>query len=266
MTEAVRSWPTLVEVDDPRLAPLRNLPDRAPTEHDPLVIEGAIAVQRALGGPVRVHSVFGTATQLTRLGACVAGAEAVFTVDAALLRAVMGFPFHRGVVALAQRPPAMPTTVPSVLQRSRWTELMLERLADPANVGAVIRTAAALGVDLVVCDEQGADPYGRRALRASMGHALVRNPWVADLRQAATQLADAGARVIAATTEPDACPLPELQRADRTVLALGNEGDGLSAPLRGLAHQAVTIPIDDAADSLNVAAAAAIFTYALRRS
>lgn len=263
MPDDVSCWPTIDDVDDPRLAPLRDLRSGGRGPDALLVIEGGLAVARALAGPLAVRAVVGTVSQLGRLDAAMLPTE-VWQVSASLLREVVGFDFHRGVIALAQRPPPEPPWLDALLGKPQWTAVVLERLADPANVGAVIRTAAALGVEVVVCDPAGADPFGRRALRASMGHALVRTPWVADLAATVGRLAACGAQVLAATTADDAVALPDVVRAPRTVILLGNEGAGLSDALLAASSARVTIPIAAGSDSLNVAAAAAIMLYGLR--
>jgi len=168
-------------------------------------------------------------------------------------------------VAVIDRPAPRPEHVEWVVAAPRWTIAVLERLADPTNVGAIMRSAAALGVDLVVCDNAGADPYERRAIRASMGHGLVRPPWVASIGEVLGELAGHDAAIWAATTE-GARPLASCVRADRTVLLLGNEGGGLSAGTLAFATERVMVPVRPGTDSLNVAAAAAVFFYSLGSS
>ncbi|MEM6995882.1 MAG: RNA methyltransferase [Myxococcota bacterium] len=257
-------WPQIEDAVDERLTALRDLPSRAGTRSEVVIIEGATAVGRALVGPLPLLAVVGTASHLSRLPAAQLPAD-VWQVEASLLSAVMGFDFHRGVVALAERPRGEPPGLTAALARPAWTIVVVERLADPANVGAIVRTAAVLGVDAVVCDAAGADPFARRALRASMGHALVDPPWVAeDLPAAVARLSDAGGQIVATTTDSTATSLPEFVAADKTAVLFGNEGSGLSAALAARADAAVTIPIAPGSDSLNVAAAVAIVAYALR--
>jgi len=242
---------------------LADLPTRRGLAGESLVAEGAIIVQRALAGPCTVTAVVGTAAQLARLQATQLP-ERVLEVSASLLSTVMGFDFHRGVVALVDRPPRCPTHVETVLAADSWTALVIERLADPANVGAVLRTAAALGTELVVCDAAGADPFGRRALRASMGHALVRSPWVCgDLPRTVARLRSHGATVLVATVGSQSVDLATVVGANKLALVVGNEGDGLSPALLALADGGVMIPVAPGTDSLNVAAATAILLYTL---
>ena len=255
----------IADASDPRLDPIRDVAGRR--REGSVIVEGAIAVARALQGPAAVRSVFGTASQLARLDleAGSAGCSAVFELEAEVLRAALGFDFHRGVVAVVDRPAARPERVEWVVAAPRWTVAVLERLADSTNVGAILRSAAALGIDLVVCDEAGADPYERRAIRASMGHGLVRPPWISNVGAAVAELVGYGAAVWAATTE-GARPVSTCVRSDRMVILLGNEGAGLSPDALALATERVMIPVQPETDSLNVAAAAAVFFYSLGES
>ncbi|MBL4685233.1 MAG: hypothetical protein JKY37_11630, partial [Nannocystaceae bacterium] len=120
MLEPSPCWPTIDEVGDPRLAPLRDLRSAARSPDALLVIEGGLAVARALAGPLAVRAVVGTASQLGRLDAALLPSE-VWQVRAPLLREVVGFDFHRGVIALAQRPPPEPSWLVELLKKPRWT-------------------------------------------------------------------------------------------------------------------------------------------------
>jgi len=264
MSPMADSWPQVTDPEDPRLAALVDLPTRRGGSRGPLVAEGAIVVQRALAGPCAVMLVVGTASQLARLERGDLP-EQVLEASAAMLSEVMGFDFHRGVVALVERPPRCPPQVEAVLARETWTALLVERLADPANVGAIVRTAAALGTDLVVCDAAGADPYTRRALRASMGHALVALPWVCDdLRGVVRRMQDAGATVLAATLDARSADVATVRRPAKLGLVVGNEGQGITPSLVALCDGGVMVPVAPGTDSLNVAAATAILLHSLR--
>jgi tRNA G18 (ribose-2'-O)-methylase SpoU len=142
--------------------------------------------------------------------------------------------------------------------------LVLEGVMNPSNVGTIIRSATALGVDATLIGPGSADPFGRRALRTSMGAALV-HPWaitaepIADLR--AHRFA-----VLALTPDADAVPLPEAlarHRDGRVALMLGAEGPGLTPAVLAAADERVTIPMAPGVDSLNVAAAATVACWLL---
>lgn len=145
-----------------------------------------------------------------------------------------------------------------------WTVLLVQGLADPANLGSILRSARAFAVDLVLLDPRGADPLARRAVRAAMGHVFAQPLALApDLSCAAGQLRARGAGVWAATVGPRARPLDAVSRPDRLLLMVGNEGLGLPEGLRAAADVEVTIPLAAAVDSLGVAAATAVLLHAL---
>ncbi|MGI9186645.1 MAG: TrmH family RNA methyltransferase, partial [Gaiellales bacterium] len=141
---------------------------------------------------------------------------------------------------------------------------VLEGVANPSNVGTIVRTATALGIDATLIGPGSSDPLGRRALRTSMGAALV-HPWAPDAAPLATCHAT-GFTTLALTPAADAEPLLEAiaSRADeRVALILGAEGPGLCAETLVAASARVTIPMRAGVDSLNVAAAAAVACFAM---
>lgn len=141
--------------------------------------------------------------------------------------------------------------------------VVLEEVQDPGNVGTVIRTAAAFGVDAVILVGATADPYGPKALRASMGAAFRVNVIRTDIEGLAALLEDSGMTLYAAVLSDDAADIRRLERASRAALAIGNEGHGLSEKLLALCDRRFIIPMDEASESLNAAAAAAVSMWEL---
>jgi tRNA G18 (ribose-2'-O)-methylase SpoU len=156
------------------------------------------------------------------------------------------------------------SSLAAALAGPRWTVLLVQGLADPANLGSIIRSARAFAVDLVLLDRRGADPLSRRAVRGAMGHVFSQPlALVDDLPGALAQLQALGAAVWAATLGPRARPLGSLARPERLALLVGNEGHGLPAELCARADAELTIPIAPEVDSLGVAAATAVLLHAL---
>ena len=222
----------------------------------PMVVEGVTALERLVAGGHALHSVLTTPSALSRLHAWLPADVPRLVAPAALLREVVGYAFHRGVLALAPRP------VPRLPEGWR-TVVVAERITDPSNVGALVRNARALGADALLIDAQSGDPFGRRAIRVSMGccfHVpIIRcelQSTLQALRQSRPEL-----RCIAATCHPEAVPLHRFAWPACSALLMGNEGYGLSPPLLALADSQVHIPMAQGTDSLNVAAATAIFLY-----
>jgi tRNA G18 (ribose-2'-O)-methylase SpoU len=148
---------------------------------------------------------------------------------------------------------------------------LLEDLVDHANVGAIFRCAAALGVDAVILSPRCADPLYRRAVKVSMG-AVFAIPYarMSDWRAGLDEIRAAGFTLLALTPDQSAVPLDRVTSAGRVALLLGTEGDGLSARWLAEADLAVCVPMSAGAmamgvDSLNVVAAAAIACHELAR-
>jgi tRNA G18 (ribose-2'-O)-methylase SpoU len=145
--------------------------------------------------------------------------------------------------------------------------LVLEDIVDHTNVGAVFRSAAALGVDAVLVTPRCADPLYRRAIRVSMG-TVFQVPWtrIDPWPAGVAVLQEHGFTVATLALSDDAVSLDELAAnpPERLALVLGTEGDGLSRHTVAAADLTVTIPMAGGVDSLNVAAAGAVAAWALR--
>ena len=178
-----------------------------------------------------------------------------------LIERVSGFHVHRGALASFERPPE--TSWTPILTGHRV--LVCQDLVDHANIGSVMRVAAALGWDAVVISPGCADPLYRRAIKASMGTCFqvswrrMRDP-IAEL----AQLRDAGFQLAATTLSPEAVDLSRYRPPERLALLLGSEGHGLSDDWLAAADVALSIEMASGVDSLNVATAAGIFAHALR--
>ena len=246
---------------DPRLVDYLELTDAAARrrrERDELfVAEGVTAVVRLLASGHRVRSVLVTPNALVRLGDRLDSLDApVYVASKEVLMATVGFHLHRGAVAAADRRP-LPTVAAAVAPVNRIA--VLEGLNDPENLGAVARSARALGVGALVLDPTCIDPYYRRTVRVSMGEILLlpvarSDDWPGDL----AGLARLGFETWALTPDPTAAPIGELAVPRRVAIVLGAEGPGLSHAALAACTRRVRIPIHAGVDSLNVGHAAAI--------
>jgi tRNA G18 (ribose-2'-O)-methylase SpoU len=261
----------VTDPDDPRLDDFRDLnsvdrrPD-LPTGKGLVIAEGVLVVQRLLVSRFSPHAMLGTDRRLAELHDDLAGAGAVrapyYRASADVMAKVVGFHLNRGVLAVARRVPE--ATVAEVVGDAR-TVAVLEGVNDHENLGSIFRNAAGLGVDAVVFGSGCADPLYRRAVRVSMGHALLvpyarATDWPADL----VTLKERGFRLLAMTPHREARPLPEAMAAvcDEPIAVLvGAEGPGLTAAVQRLSDVRVRIPMSRGTDSLNVATAAALAFY-----
>ena len=187
----------------------------------------------------------------------------VYTGDEALLAGLTGYRMHRGMLCAMKRPPLRSA---EEICRSTKRIAVLEDLVDPSNVGAVFRSAAALGMDAVLLSPGCCDPLYRKAIRVSMG-CIFRIPW-AWLGERAedwpgprlAMLKEHGFMTAALALRADAIgpDAPVLLQAEKLALLLGNEGNGLRDDTIAACDRAVCIPMAHQVDSLNVAAAAAV--------
>lgn len=220
-------------------------------------------VQRMLASRFSPHALLGTARRLEELRADLQGtAIPYYRVDATLMAEVVGFHLNRGVLAAARRPGEL--TPAAVVENAR-TLAVLEGVNDHENLGSIFRNAAGLGVDGVVFGAGCADPLYRRAVRVSMGHALLvpfakAQCWPADL----TMLREKGFRLLAMTPDAAAASLASAMTelaGDRVAILVGAEGPGLTETTMRASDVRVRIPMARGTDSLNVATAAALAFY-----
>ncbi len=251
----------ITDAADPRLADYRELKDpaaRRRIEGDGLFIaEGPVAIERLLESAHRVRSVLVSHQKYERLAPMLDAIDApVYAVDRALLHDIVGFDLHRGAIAAADRLP-QPTVAELAARAHRVA--VVEGLNDPENLGAVARSARALGIDALVLDPTCIDPYTRRTVRVSMGEVL-HLPFARadDWPGALAALSVAGFETWALTPAADADDIWTLAVPDRLALVLGAEGPGLSPRTIARCERRVRLPIRADVDSLNVAAAAAV--------
>ncbi len=220
---------------DPRLDDFRELnsvdrrPD-LPTGKGLVIAEGVLVVQRMLVSRFAPRALLGTDRRLAELAGDLDGVAApYYRVSADVMADVVGFHLNRGVLASASRPPEL--SVPQVLDAAR-TIAVLEGVNDHENLGSIFRNAAGLGVDAIVFGTGCADPLYRRAVRVSMGHALlVPYAWAADWPVDLEMLRNNGFRLLAMTPDPAARTLADAMSevADqRLAVLVGAEGPGLS--------------------------------------
>jgi len=261
--------------DDPRLTDYTRLTDvglrtSLEAEHGLFIAEGTKVIVRAAAAGYPVRSMLLAESRRNDLPALEAAATEdtpVYVVPDEVAEHLTGFRVHRGALAsLCRR--ELPA-VSALLDNSKKV-VVLEDLVDHANVGAIFRCAAALGVDAVLLSPRCADPLYRRSVKVSMG-AVFAIPYarMTGWYDGLAELKADGFRLLALTPDERAAPVAgALRGAGRVALLLGTEGDGLSARWQDEADLPVRIPMNPAAratgvDSLNVVAAAAIACHLL---
>lgn len=185
----------------------------------------------------------------------------IYTGKRDVLARLTGYKLTRGVLCAMRRPAERDFTH---ICRQAQRVAVIDGVVDSTNVGAIFRSAAALGVDAVLLTPTSCDPLNRRSVRVSMG-AVFLVPW-AWIEPPLSRLHTLGFTTLALALRDDSLPLDaqRLKEYPRLVLILGTEGDGLSDTTINDAHHVVRIPMSHAVDSLNVAAASAIAFWELR--
>lgn len=250
---------------DPRVAAFVNLPGRASGRDDTIIVESELAVQRLLAHGVPTRTVLVVDKRAAALE--VPDGVSLLTCTQSVLDQIVGFSMRRGVIAIADRPSTPLSALVTRLRAPRSTIVCVSGIADPANLGAIVRNCRGLGADGMLVDPRGADVYGRKAIRTSMGNIFALPVVVDELSSAiATLRREIPDLIVAAATLSERSrDLRSYVRPARLLLILGNEGAGIPADVLALADVELSIPMHAGTDSLNVAAASAVFLYALRQ-
>lgn len=268
----------LKTLDDSRLDPYCRLTDHQlrrslEPEKGILIAESEKVIRLALRSGVEPLSMLIEPTWLDVMGDVISGLPddvPVFVLPHELVRDLTGYNVTRGALCAMRRP--LPLPAANVLADARRIAV-LEGIVDTTNVGAIVRSAAALGVDGILFTPTCADPLTRRAVRVSMG-TIFQIPWgrigrvPADWPQAGlAELREAGFSTAALALDDDSIALgsPELAQIDKLAMVFGTEGDGLCSETVARCDHTVRIPMHHGVDSLNVAAASAVAFWELCR-
>ncbi len=258
----------VTDLDDPRIAIYRALKATNLTRGlDQFVVEGEKLVERLQASRFPLVSILATDRYVTRLQGRLPEDVPVYVVSHDRIHAVVGFPFHRGVLACGQRM-AWPPAEEIVGQGGRYCTLAVcPRLSNPENLGAIARIGDVFGIDAILAGPSCPDPLSRRVLRVSMGAALRLPVVIVDrLDQLADQLAGSfQIEFWAAVADPLADSFEQISRPDRVALVVGEEDEGVSPDWLARCRQSITIPMRLGASSLNVSVATGILLYHLTR-
>ena len=258
----------ITDLDDPKIAIYRSLKATNQTRRlGQFVVEGEKLVARLLASRFPTVSVLVTDRHEPRLAAHIPGDVPTYVVPHNLVDSIVGFPFHRGVLACAERRPWPP--LDEIVKRAgpRLTLVICPRLSNPENLGAIARIGDVFGIDAILAGPSCPDPFSRRALRVSMG-SILRVPLISGERHG--DMVDDLVRndqlvLVAAVADPAAKPFDRMPRPDRCGLVLGEEDQGIDPQWLARCRRIVTIPMRSGAGSLNVAVAAGILLQSLTR-
>lgn len=267
----MRSIP-IGEIDDPRIADYVNVRrSRAASGKagrcGTFIVEGRLVVERLIESDYEVESLLIADGSHQELASMAGGDVPVYSMSASSISRVVGFDFHRGVLACGVR-----RDIPAISQLGDVASMgvlaiALMGITEQENMGSILRTAAALGIDHVLLGPRTIDPLSRRAIRVSMATALklrffrLENP-----AEELPELQRRGIRTIASTLAQDSVPIDQHARDQRSqLLLIGNEAVGIDPAIEAVVCDRVKIPMSLGVDSLNASVAAAILMYELSK-
>ena len=273
--------PNIIEITDlnaPQLAPYVRLTEaqlrnKQHPEQGLFIAESPKVIGHALDAGYRPVSLLMERRHIEGQGAAViarCGEVPVYTAESAVLEQLTGFALTRGILCAMCRP-ALPTVEQLCADAKRVA--VLEGVVDPTNVGAIMRSAAALHMDAVLVTPTCCDPLHRRAVRVSMG-TVFQVPWTrigqtaADWpQQGLAQLQQLGFKTVALALNEDSVSIddPQLMAEEKLAVILGTEGDGLAHSTVAGCDYTALIPMSHGVDSWNVAAAGAVAFWQLRK-
>nr|WP_180218026.1 RNA methyltransferase [Streptomyces albus] len=230
------------------------------------IAEGEKVIRRARQAGYEMRSMLLSAKWLDVMRDVIDEVPApVYAVSPEVAERVTGYHVHRGALASMQR---KPLPAPAGLLTTARRVVIMEAVNDHTNIGAIFRSAAALGMDAVLLSPDCADPLYRRSVKVSMG-AVFAVPYarLETWPRGLETVRDAGFQLLALTPDEKAVPLDTVPTGgdQRTALMLGAEGNGLTTRALRAADEWVRIPMAHGVDSLNVGAAAAVAFYAVTR-
>jgi tRNA G18 (ribose-2'-O)-methylase SpoU len=255
-------------LEDPRLTPYHNLKDRELARlGGRFLAESDLVVRRLLGSDYPTESVLVAQRKADAIAGVVPPHVPLYVLPEKELDAVVGYPFHTGVLAVGLRKP--PAALDSLLPKSpaRSTLVICPHLTNHENLGSLIRISSAFGADAIILGERCCDPFYRLCIRVSMG-TIFTLPIMQSteiLKDLAELKTEHGYQLAATVLDSTAENLDHARRPDRFAILFGNEAIGLAAEHIQACDRKITLPMKRGTDSLNVAVAAGIFLYQLTR-
>ena len=230
------------------------------------IAEGRLVADRLLESNYDVESILVSGGSHTELADHVDSSIPVYSLPRQMISQVVGYDFHRGVLACGRRR-EIPRADQWAFDRRSQLSLTLLGIAEQENLGSILRTAAAFGISQIYLGGGTIDPLSRRVVRVSMGTAFEHQ--FDHLENEITELQrlrDSGIRLVASTLMKGAKKIAAFRNDARpTMLLIGNEAKGLDEEVQTLATDRIKIPMSDSVDSLNASVAAAILMYELTK-
>ncbi len=243
------------------LQPYHQLRDRILGKDNSIIADSPKVINKLLETDVQVKSILATREYYEAHQELLAGKEIpkAFLASKELMQDIVGHKIHHNAMMHAIRPET------TSLEQLGDHILMLDEISSTENIGAVARSAAALGITSFMLPKQGPHPYSRRALRVSMGYiSMLHYHLYENIFETIKKLQNRGYTIIAAEISEHSIPLSQIEAPDKWVLIMGHEGKGLCMDVINACDKTVHIEMASGVKSFNVAVAASILMYQLQ--
>ncbi len=254
-----------VEVDDinlPQLQIYHQLRENAFAKDGSFIADSPKVVNLLIEAGTEIKSIFATREYYDAYKVFLEqySIPVAYVAPRNVLEQIVGHRLHHNVMMHGIRP------MENRLETLDDHIIMLDEISNTDNIGAIARSAAALGIGSYLIPKQGPHPYARRALRVSMGHiGKLKFHRYDDIKETITALKKRGYRIFAAEVTKDSTPLSQVDIPKKWVLLMGHEQSGISEEVLSLCDEVVTIEMEEGIKSFNVAIAASIMMYQFKR-
>ncbi len=241
----------------------RHLRDNAVTKDNSFIADSPMVVNILLNTSIKIKSILATQKYYDENSELITQKNIpnLYVADKKLMKEIVGHNIHHGVMMHGIRPSE------TSLEALDDKIIMLDLLSKTDNVGSISRSAAALGIHSLLVPSKGPHPYGRRALRVSMGHvSKLKIHTYDDIFSTLRTLQEHGYKIFAAETTTDAISLQEVQIPKKWVILMGDEAHGISKEILNACDTVVKIEMSEDVKSFNVATAASILMYQFKMS
>lgn len=255
-----------IEIDNinyPEVQIYQRLRENAFSKDGSFIADSPNVVKLLIEAGVEIRSIFATPEYYEKNEALLSTHHipVAYVADKSTLEQIVGHRLHHNVMMHAIRPEETP------LDALDDNIIMLTEISNADNIGAIARSAAALGVKSYLVPKQGPHPYARRAVRVSMGHiGKLHYHCYGDIQETLQSLKKLGYRIFAAEVTEDSTPLSQVSVPQKWVLLMGHEQLGISDEILQLCDEVVTIEMEEGIKSFNVAIAASIMMYQFKHA
>ena len=254
-----------IEVDNidlPQVQIYQRLRENAFSKDGSFIADSPKVVNLLIEAGIEIKSIFATQEYYETYRTFLAqyNIPVAYVAPKSVLEQIVGHRLHHNVMMHGIRPKE------NTLDTLDDHIIMLDEISNTDNIGAIARSAAALGIGSYLIPKQGPHPYARRALRVSMGHiGKLKFHRYDDIKETINALKEKGYRIFAAEVTQDSTPLSQVKIPEKWVLLMGHEQLGISEEILALCDEVVTIEMEEGIKSFNVAIAASIIMYQFKR-